>query len=280
MQPLAGTKIVTIAFNLPGPAAVAQLHRFGAEVVKVEPPAGDPMALHCPEFYKHLLGQQKVVKLDLKSPKDREQLDVHLAAADVLVTSTLRSSLQRLGLAWPDLHARFPKLCQVAIIGHAPPDDELTGHDLTYQASVGLLAPPAMPLTLLADMAAAQTTVTHVFAVLAERARPGEATISYVPIAGAVEMFTLPLRYGLTVPGGPLGGGAPHYNVYPTRDGWLAVGTLEPHFWARLTSLLAAKTGSYEEMKAIFATRSADEWERWAAENRLPLAAVRPCEPA
>src|SRR6187402_1775555 len=147
MQPLAGVKIVTVAFNMPGPAAVSQLHRWGAEIVKVEPPGGDPLARNCPELYRKLVGNQQVCQLNLKQPADRAQMDVHLAAADLLITSTLPTSLARLGLTWSDLHARFPRLCQVAIVGHAPPDEELTGHDLTYQASVGLVRPPAMPAT-------------------------------------------------------------------------------------------------------------------------------------
>ncbi len=104
-----------------------------------------------------------------------------------------------------------------------------------------MLNPPAMPLTLLADMAGAQTTVSHALAVLAERNRTGEGVFSYVPIAGALEFFTLPLRYGLTVPGGRLAGTLPFYNIYPTRDGWLAVAALEPQFWAKLQALLALK---------------------------------------
>jgi crotonobetainyl-CoA:carnitine CoA-transferase CaiB-like acyl-CoA transferase len=178
------------------------------------------------------------------------------------------------------LHAQFPKLCQVAIVGHAPPDLERTGHDLTYQASVGLLTPPSMPLTLLADMAGAQTTVAHALAVLAERARTGQGVHSYVPIADALEFFTLPLKYGLTVPGGPLGGAAPFYNIYPTWDGWLAVAALEPQFWAKLQEVLSLEQGTYAELKAVFAQRSAEEWERFGVEQRLPLAAVRVCSPA
>jgi crotonobetainyl-CoA:carnitine CoA-transferase CaiB-like acyl-CoA transferase len=275
MQPLRSTKIVTIAFNLPGPAAVSQLHRWGAAVVKVEPPGGDPLALHCPDLYRHLVGNQHVCQLDLKQASDRKQLDAHLAEADLLVTSTLPSSLARLGLAWDALHAQFPRLCQVAIVGHAPPHEELTGHDLTYQAGVGLLSPPAMPLTLLGDMAGAQTAVSHALAVLAERSHSGVGVFSYVPIEDALDFFTLPLRHELTVPGGRLGGAVPYYNIYPTRQGWLAVAALEPQFWARLKSLLNVAQGTYEEMKAIFATRSAEEWGAWAQENRLPLAAVR-----
>jgi crotonobetainyl-CoA:carnitine CoA-transferase CaiB-like acyl-CoA transferase len=280
MQPLAGIKVVTIAFNLPGPAAVSQLDAWGADVVKVEPPGGDPLALHCPDFYRHLLGKQRAERLDLKHQADRGTLGTYLAAADLLVTSSLPSSLERLGLDWPRLHAQFPRLCQVAIVGHAPPELERTGHDLTYQATMGLLSPPAMPLTLLADMAGAQTAVSHALAVLAERARSGEGVLSYVPIAGALEFFTLPLRYGLTVPGGRLGGAMPFYNIYPTRDGWLAVGALEPQFWARLQAVLETRHGTYDELKAIFLTRSADEWEQFAAQHRLPLAAVRACRPA
>lgn len=277
MQPLAGTKIVTIAFNLPGPAAVSQLDRWGADVLKIEPPGGDPLSVHCPDFYRELLGRQRVERLDLKQEGDRGRLGTHLAAADLLITSTLPVSLERLGLNWTRLHAQFHRLCQVAIVGHAPPELERTGHDLTYQAGVGLLSPPAMPLTLLADMAGAQTTISHALAVLAERSRTGEGVLSYVPIADALVFFALPLRYGLTVPGGRLGGALPFYNVYPTRDGWLAVAALEPQFWAKLKTVLALEHGTYEELKAIFQERSADEWERFGVEHRLPLAAVRKC---
>jgi crotonobetainyl-CoA:carnitine CoA-transferase CaiB-like acyl-CoA transferase len=275
MQPLTGVKVVSIAFNLPGPAAVSQLDRWGAQVVKVEPPSGDPMANNCPDFYRHLLGKQTVVRLNLKDPAQRARLDEYLAEADLLVTSTLPASLARMKLTWDELHAQFARLCQVAIIGHAPPEEELTGHDLTYQATVGLLSPPAMPLTLLADMAGAQTAVTHALAVLRERERTGSGVFSYVPIAQALDVFTLPLRYGLTVPGGPLGGAAPFYNIYPTADGWLAVGALEPQFWAQMRSLLSLTAGTYDELAAVLATRSAAEWEQFAQEHRLPMAAVR-----
>jgi alpha-methylacyl-CoA racemase len=277
MQPLAGIKVVTVAFNLPGPAAVAQLDRWGAEVIKVEPPGGDPLALACPEFYRHLLGNQQAVRLDLKQSAERAQFDGYLANCDLLVTSSLSTSLERLGLSWDALHTRFPQLCQVAIVGHAPPDEELTGHDLTYQAGVGLLSPPAMPRMLLADMAGAQTAISHALAVLFERNRTGRGVYSRLAIVDALEVLALPLRFGLTEPGSNLGGGIPNYNLYPTRQGWLAVGTLEPQFWVRLKALLKVEAGTYDEVKAIFLTQTAEHWEAWARENRLPIAAVRPC---
>jgi crotonobetainyl-CoA:carnitine CoA-transferase CaiB-like acyl-CoA transferase len=274
MKPLAGVKIVTTAFNLPGPAALSKLDHYGASIVKVEPPGGDPLGRHCPELYRELLGRQQVVELNLKDERDRRQLDEHLRAADVLVTSTLPSSLERLDLNWTRLHSAFPRLCQVAIVGYPPPDEELTGHDLTYQASVGLVCPPALPLTLLGDMAGAQSAVTETFAVLAERARIGEGVFSMVPIASALDFYTLPLRHGMTVPGGHLGGALPYYNLYPTRAGWLAVAALEPQFWVKLQAALELKNGTYAELKAVFAERTAAEWQRWAEEQRLPIAEV------
>jgi crotonobetainyl-CoA:carnitine CoA-transferase CaiB-like acyl-CoA transferase len=274
MQPLAGIKMVTTAFNMPGPAAVWQLHGFGAEVVKVEPPTGDPLARNCPELYREFTAGQHVVRLDLKTPAGQQQLDAHLAEADLILTSTLPKSLERLNLSWERLHRAFPRLCQVAIIGYAPPDEELTGHDLTYQASVGLVSPPTMPPTLLADMAGAETAVTHAFAVLQERTRTDQGVHSFVPIAGAVDFFAIPLRYDITAPGGRLAGTLPMYNLYPTREGWLAVAALEPQFWAKMRELLSLKEQTYDELAGIFATRTAADWESWAIENRLPIAAV------
>ena len=210
----------------------------------------------------------------MKRPEDRTRLDQYLLAADLLVTSSLGSSLERLGLAWPALHAKFPKLCQVAIVGYPPPDDELTGHDLTYQASVGLLSPPAMPKTLLADMAGAQATVTAALAAILLRSRTGVGNFTQVPIAGALDFFTLPLRHRLTATGAHLGGGVPNYSLYQTADGWLAVAALEPQFWAQLQALLNLKQGTHDELQAVLLTRSAAEWQTWAEQNRLPLAAV------
>lgn len=274
MQPLAGIKLVSVAFNLPGPAAVAPLCAWGAAVTKVEPPGGDPLKHHCPDLYGRLVAGQRVVELDLKSAQGRQDIERILAEADLLVTSTLPTSLARLGLAWDNLHSCYPRLCQVAILGHAPPREEITGHDLTYQAVAGLLAPPAMPRTLWADIAGSQAAVAHALAVLAERARTGQGQLSYVAIEAALDPYTWPVRYGLTTAGARLAGALPNYNIYPTREGWLAVAALEPHFWKRLTELLSANDTSYDGMKRVFAARTALEWQTWGEENRLPLAAI------
>ena len=107
------------------------------------------------------------------------------------------------------------------------------------------------------------------------RRRPVEGVFALVPIASALDFYTLPLRHGMTVEGGYLGGALPNYNLYPTRSGWLAVAALEPQFWARLRELLNLTAGTYDELKAALSARTAAEWEAWAAEHRLPLGEVK-----
>ena len=134
---LRGVQVLTLAVNLPGPAAASRLRDIGAHVVKVEPPGGDPLARICPGYYGELSSGQEVVRLDLKDGRDRASLDDLLEGTDLLLTASRPAALGRLGLSWPELHARFPRLCQVAIVGHPPPDQDVPGHDLTYRLATG-----------------------------------------------------------------------------------------------------------------------------------------------
>src|SRR5437773_10542934 len=127
MQPLAGIRIVSLAGRLPGPVAVARLCQLGVSAVKIEPPEGDPLQLACPEWHAELHAGIHVVTLNLKEPAARSGLDEFLANSDVLVTATRPAGLARLGLSWPELHARYPRLSQIAIVGHASPHEQRAG---------------------------------------------------------------------------------------------------------------------------------------------------------
>ncbi len=142
---LQGTKLVTLAQNVPGPAAASRLQDLGASVIKIEPPNGDPLASANPTWYGTLVAGQKVVQLDLKDAPDRARLDEYLAEADVLLTSSRPGSLARLGLGQEELRGRCPRLCYVAITGYPAPHEDAPGHDLTYLAEWGLLSPPDLP---------------------------------------------------------------------------------------------------------------------------------------
>src|SRR5215471_11697724 len=137
LQPLKGTRLVTLALNVPGPVAVARLVELGAEAIKIEPPSGDPLKSSARPWYDALTRKQTVVTLDLRNEEDRHKMEQFLEKTDLLLTSFRPSALKRLQLDWERLHERYPRLCVVNMIGHPPPDEELPGHDLTYQAKLG-----------------------------------------------------------------------------------------------------------------------------------------------
>ncbi len=278
--PLRGIRVLTLADNLPGPVAASRLIAMGASVVKVEPPGGDPLALMNPGYYEDLNAGQEAVQLNLKDPQDRASLDDRLKGTDLLLTASRPATVEGLGLSWPELHARFPRLCQVAIVGHRPPHEDAPGHDLTYQASFGTLTPPEMPRVLVADLAGAERTVSAALSLLLARERGQGAGYEQVALSEAARSFAEPLRRGLTAPDGVLGGGFPGYGLYRAREGHVALAALEPHFWERLLQELEVDGDDRRGLERAFEKETAEHWEEWAAARDLPLAAVRDVERA
>ena len=266
-SPLTGLKVLSLAPNLPGPAAAARLRDLGAAVTKLEAPGGDPMAGHNPALYASLAAGMDVRSCDLKSAAGKTELEALLAVSDLLLTSSRVSALARLGLTPERLAADFSALCWVAVVGHPSPHGDRPGHDLTYQAEAGLID-GAMPTSLLADMAGAAMASEAALALLLGRSLGHTGRYREVSLAGAAEYLALPRTFGLTAPGGLLAGRLPEYRLYRAADGLLAVAALEPHFAAKLTGLLG------DDLEAVFLTRSAAEWQAWAGEHDLPLVAV------
>lgn len=85
--PLDGVVILSLAVNVLGPLAAARLRTFGAEIIKVEPPAGDQLKAAAPSWYEDLVQGQRILTLDLKTPVDRERLEEELAGVDLLLTA-------------------------------------------------------------------------------------------------------------------------------------------------------------------------------------------------
>ncbi len=272
---LEGIRVVTTALNLPGPAACARLRDLGATVAKVEPPAGDPMERFHPEWYRKLHEGMTIGRLDLKSETGLRAMERLLEGADLLVTAQRASALERMGLGAADLSTRHPRLCHVAITGHASPADDLAGHDLTYLAAHALVSPPSMPRTLFADMAGAERAVSTALALLVARERTGKGQRATSALADAAAFLAQPLHQGLTRPGALLGGGNPAYNLYPAREGWIAVAALEPHFEKKLGDKFALGRLTVDALKAVFAAHDPEYWEEWGRRNDVPIVAVR-----
>lgn len=236
-MPLAGVRIVSLALNLPGPAAVMRLRALGARCTQIEPPTGDPMRHYSAAAYARLHRGVDAIELDLKSVAGQRRLARRLDRADVLLTAFRPSALARLGLDADTLRARWPRLCVVRIVGGPGARAEEAGHDLTYQAEAGLIDGETMPPSLLADMAGALLAVEAVLSVLIVRERTGHGGIHDVALSDAARWLALPRDWGLTTPGGLLGGAHAGYRIYRCADGRVAVAALEPHFARRLGEL-------------------------------------------
>ena len=243
LKPLKGIRLLSLALNLPGPAALMRCRELGARCVKLEPPTpkgapanatGDPMSQYSPAAYAALQAGIRVRAADLKTEAGQRALHRELAQADVLLTSFRPSALTRLGLGWKALHRQYPRLSQVAIVGAPGALAEVPGHDLTYLAKNGLVTGLDLPATLYADMGGSLMAVEAVLQAVLHRATKDKGVYLEVALSNAASWLSLPRAWGLTTPGAAVGGGHAGYRVYACKDGRVAVAALEPHFAARL----------------------------------------------
>jgi alpha-methylacyl-CoA racemase len=284
---LEGTRVLSLALNLPGPAALMRCRQMGAACVKLEPPSGDPMAGYNPAGYAQLHEGVKVIEADLKSDDGQKLLHRALAKTDVLLTSFRPSALEQLGLAWSTLHATYPTLSQVAIVGAPGARAEHAGHDLTYLADNGLLTGLELPATLYADMSGSLMASEAVLqaALLQQERYAGTGTVHtgvYIEVAlsEAAQYIALPREWGLTHPNGPVGGAHAGYGIYRCKDGRVAVAALEPHFAAALCAAAGAPAPgartmfmsvTHEAVAAFFAGQTREQLDRLARERDIPL---------
>lgn len=289
VRPLRGVRVLSLALNLPGPAAFMRLKSMGANCVKAEPPAprglppgtsGDPMGQYNPKAYAQLHKGIRVLTVDLKSEKGQARLQRELARTDVLLTSFRPSALNKLGLSWKGLHKAHPRLSVVAIVGAPGSRSEEPGHDLTYLADAGLVTGLDLPATLFADMGGSLMASEAVLkAVLVQRIK-GQGIFQEVALSDAAAWLALPRTWGLTQPQGAVGGAHAGYRVYPCKDGRVAVAALEPHFAAALCATAGVETGGTETMfrpathqaiAGFLAGQTRRQLDRLAATRDIPL---------
>lgn len=273
MKPLKGLKVVSMAVNLPGPLAAARFAAMGAHVVKVQTPAGDPLETFRKAWFDEIHANQEIKIIDAK--KDIQKIYDLLASADLFLTAYRPASLERLGLDWPTLHQKFPKLCQVAIVGYVAPSQNQSSHDLTCQAHAGLLKAGEMPRFLLADTMGAEQAVSTALSLLFQRQTLGHGAYAEVALSQAAESFKACLKYGATDSSQILGGASPLYNIYETKKGWIALAAIEEVFQKRLKDELKLTELSKKSLNQIFKGRTALEWEEWAKQKDIPIAELR-----
>lgn len=230
LKPLRGVRVLSLALNLPGPAALMRLRALGASCTKVEPPTGDPMRLYKPSAYDALHQGIKVFDADLRSGAGQQAVHRQLARADILLTSFRPSALRKLGMDWAVLRKAYPRLSQIDVVGSRGERAEEPGHDLTYMAEHGLVNGLDLPPSLFADMGGSLMAVEAVLAALLRQRATSKASHVQVALGEAAAYLGLPHSWAMTTPGGAVGGAHAGYRVYACKDGRVAVAALEPHF--------------------------------------------------
>lgn len=285
MAPLAlqGVRILSLALNLPGPAALIRCQELGATCLKFEPPPGDPMRLYSETAYDAMHRGIEIRSVNLKTPEGMAALHAELARTDVLLTSFRPAALERLGIAWPVLQGLYPRLSQVAIVGSPGAGANTPGHDLTYAAESGLVPGLDLPVTLLADMGGALAASQAILqAVLMQRhpTGPWPGTFTQVALSDAAEYLALPRQWGLTSPASWIGGAHAGYQVYACQDGRVAMAALEPHFSAALCAVIGIAYVGVETMlcsatraqiAAFLWTQSRQQLDTLALTHDIPL---------
>ncbi len=285
--PLAGLRVLELAGIGPGPFCAMLLADQGATVLRIDRPGPAPVR---PERDLMNRGRKSAV-LDLKHPRAVDALLRLADTADVLLEGLRPGVTERLGVGPEVCLARNPRLVYARMTGWGQdgPLAATVGHDIGYIARTGALhalgragGPPQFPANLLGDFGGGGMLMAYgICAALVERAGSGRGQVVDAAIVdGVASLLTMPLMLlaqghwrderGVNL----LDGGVPWYNVYQTRDSkWMAVGALEPRFYAALLEGLGlpwapdrADPRNWPELRALFAARFADRTrDEWAA---------------
>jgi len=293
---LRGIRVLDLSQYIPGPYAALMLADLGADVLKVEPPGGDPMRYLGPgadigasAYYAVMNGGKRVLRIDLKTPAGRENLLNLIGNSDVLVESYRPGVLARLGLSREVLMAANPRLihCAISCYGQTGPLAGRAGHDLNCMAfgggliASGIAERPVMTAPPISDFAAALQATATISAALLARDRSGKGAYIDLGMADTVLawqscMLTEAVRRGpqplrATIPDN---GGAAYYNIYETADRrFVVIAADEDKFWANFCRAVGRgdwvarkseplpQSDLIAEVRTLIATRSRQEWD-------------------
>ncbi len=292
--PLTGRRVVELAGLGPGPFAAMLLADLGADVIRVDRVVPGGLRLGNGDRIDVINRGKRSIAVDLKSPAGRDLVLDLVATADVLIEGYRPGVAERLGLGPEDCSTRNPKLVYARMTGWGQdgPLASVAGHDIDYIALTGALwavgrpdEAPVAPLNLLGDYAGGSMfLVMGVLAALLEAERSGTGQVVDAAMVDGVSvlttMFTAMAQMGawdLTSRGtNPLDSGAPWYDTYACSDGkWIAVGALEPQFYAQLVDLTGFRPDDAgrltqpvrdqwpahkKEWAALWRSRTRDEW--------------------
>ena len=258
--PLSGLKVIEICSTIAGPACARLMADFGADVIKIEPPEGDPvrqMGQHVDDvslYAASILRNKRSVVLDLKDAADRAVARALIDRADVLIENNRPGVMERLGLGYDSLCTTNPGLVMVRIsgFGQTGPYAPRPGYGAICEALGGVRhmtgdpdRPPARVALATTDYLSSVYAAFGAMAAIHARGLTGKGQVVDValyeaaftqmePIVPAHEKLgVVPMREGSNLPSM-----APN-SSYPTRDGgWVLIAANSQPTWRRLVALM------------------------------------------
>jgi crotonobetainyl-CoA:carnitine CoA-transferase CaiB-like acyl-CoA transferase len=264
-RPLSGVRVLEAANYVSGPFAGLALADLGGDVLKLEPPTGDPYRRFGPQdesggvMFRAINRNKRSEALDLGSPKGVERLAELLAESDALISNWRPGVADRFGLSEDTVRQRWPRLVWVRVSGYGQtgPMAAKPTFDSIIQARTGVVSaldPPELLPMYLADKVTAMITVQAVLAALLERATSGQGAIVDVSMLDSLAYLN-----SADVAAGHLTPGRPDERVdqqmrvprvLPTRDGEIVI---SPVSGSQLKRALVAAglEDRVEELKSI-----------------------------
>ena len=311
--PLAGIKVVDLTAMVFGPYATQTMADLGADVVKVEAPAGDPMRYISPGPAPDLSGVfcninrgKKSVVLDLRDPAHAEALRGLIAEADVFIHSMRGKAIARLGFDYAAVRAIRPDIVYTNCYGYSRrgPDADKPAYDDTIQAECGIphvqrlmTGEPGFAATIMADKIAGLHALYATLAALFHRERTGEGQEVEIGMFEAMASFMLVEHANGMIFDPPLTSAhyhravSPNRKPYATKDGHVAaliyndkhwhafVGAVQPAWASEDYATLASRAQHVDTIYGLlgetFATRTTDEWMALLEELQIPCARVK-----
>jgi crotonobetainyl-CoA:carnitine CoA-transferase CaiB-like acyl-CoA transferase len=232
-------RVLDLSAYRPMPHATQILADLGAEVLKVEPPGGDPMRAY-PDIFASVARGKRSVVLDLRTDAGRARAHELVAEADVVCESWRPGVADRLGVGYETVASLRPDViyCSLSGFGQDGPLRDVPGHDLNFQAIAGAVAPrrgadPEVPRLPVADLEGGTVCALLICAAWARRLTTGAGERIDVAMADVVAWWVGPRSGTVHVDADGPTAGSPGYGVFRARDGeWVALGVLgEPRLW-------------------------------------------------
>lgn len=308
---LTGVTVVDFSRHLPGPICTMRLADLGAEVIEItsfsvhdHTSQAPPTGLEGREtgaFYLRSHRNHKSISLNLRTDEGKSLAFALARQADVMVESFRPGVLRHLGLDYDSLWEVHPGLIYCSVTGYGQSGEmyQLGGHDLNIQAVSGFLSAvrdgegkPVIADFPLADYAVGLYASEQICAALVQRSRTGRGAYldvasgdllsSWMGLHAILSKCSGPKEYGMT------GRSLLAYQVYETADGqYVALAALEEKFWLNFCRAVGRQDWEmlqrasieqqpevYEELKALFLSRTQAEWSELGMEVDCCLTAV------